>query len=229
MRHACIICFTALATLVHAEDIKLLNGTLLKDAKITSYDAIGVTITHSAGIARVPFDELPAELRQKFTYDPEKAHAQADAEARAIAQRAQEQQSLQNNAAHEAAEAQLAQELDKVAVTITGKVLSVAPDGLLLSHVSVKVPALKDVVVWRNPLDGSPRYARVPGFDTIRPDEPIFIYGAHGLVDGDIYSAVVYPAPHYSYAAASGAAKTVRAFAASKQLCRELLQNEDAK
>ncbi len=230
MRRSFIICLAALATsLARAEDIKLANGDVLKDAKITSHDAIGVTITHSSGIGRVPYDLLPPELRQKFSYDPAKARERADAEARAATQRAQADQGFRDQKTRESAEAELSEQLDKAAVTISGKVLSVAPEGLLLTRVSVKIPAMKNVVVWRNPLDGSPRYARQAGFDTISPDEPIFVHGAHGLVDGDVYSAVVYPAPNYAYTATSGAAKTVRAFAASKKLCRQLFAQHYAK
>ena len=229
MRAVSIACLFGFAMIANAEDIKLANGTVLKDAKITSQDAIGVTITHSSGIGRYSYDMLPEDQRRKFTYDPAKAREQADAEARAAAQRAQTEQALRDQKAQEVAAAQISDQLDKAAVTISGKVLSVTPDGLLLSHVEVKIPAMKDVVVWRNPLDGAPRYARQPGFDTISPDEPIFVYGARGLVDGDSYSAVVYPAPHHSYQAVSGAAKTVRAFAASKRLSVQLLAREDSK
>lgn len=65
-----------------AGDIKLTNGEVLKDATITSHDAIGVTISHSAGVARISYTLLPPELRQKFNYDPEKAGEQAEAEAK---------------------------------------------------------------------------------------------------------------------------------------------------
>jgi|SRR5581483_11570485 len=227
-RYTWFFLLVAFASVVHSEDIKLLNGGVLKDATITSYDAIGVTITHSSGISRVPYNELPAELRQKFSYDPKKAQEQVEAETRAARQRAQQERLLLDQQSQEAAAAELSEQLDKAAVRISGKVLSVTPDGLLLIGVSIKVPAKKDVVVWRNPLDGSPRYARVPGFNTIRSDEPIFVYGAHGLVDGDLYAALVYPGPDYSYTAASRAAKTVRAFSASKEICQRLLEQKGA-
>lgn len=224
-----LACLTILVSLAQAEDIKLVNGQILKNATITNQDAIGVTISHSSGIARIPYDMLPDDLRRKFTYDSAKARSQADAEARAAAELAQAEKAFRDQEAREAKEKQISEQLDKAALTIEGKVLSVAREGLLLNHVTIKVPAMKDVVVWRNPLDGSPRYARQPGFNTISSEEPIFVYGASGLVDGDYYSAVVYPAPHYAYTATSGAAKTVRAFAASKKLCLRLFERSEAK
>ena len=215
--------FLLFCAALHAEDIKTTDGQVLKDATITGKDALGVIISHSDGIARVAYDKLPEELRKQYNYDPKQAQAQLDAERKAAMQRAQAAQTFEQQKAAAAANAAAAEALDKAAIAIVGKVLSVTENGVLLSNATIGIPAMKDVVVERNGLDGSPRYARQPGIDTVTSKEPIFIYGVAGLVDGDEYSGKVYPAPNYSYTSAVGAAKTVRAFAASKAIAKQLL------
>jgi hypothetical protein len=208
----------------HAEDIKTTDGQILKDATITGNDALGVTVSHSDGIARVTYDRLPEELRKKYNYDPKQAQAQAEMERRAAIQRAQAAQTFEQQKAAAAANAATSEALDKLAVAVIGKVLSVTPNGVLLTDATIGIPAMKDEVVGRNPLDGSARTVRKPGVDMIDSKEPIFIHGVANLVDGDQYKGYVFPAPNYAYTAASGAARTVRAFSASKQLSKDLLQ-----
>ena len=215
--------FFLLCVSLRADDIKTTDGQIFKDATITKNDAIGVIISHSDGIARVTYDRLPEELRKKFNYDPKQAQAQADAERAAAMKRAQAAQAFEQQQAAVAADAAAGKALDQLAIAIVGKVLSVSTNGILLTDATIGIPVMKDVVVERNGLDGSPRYAKKPGIDTIASKEPIFIYGVGGLVDGDQYSGKVYPAPNYSYTSAIGAAKTVRAFAASKEIAKQLL------
>ncbi len=219
-----LVVLALLCTSLRAEDIKLTDGQTFKDATITGRDALGVTITHSAGIARIPYADLPEELRRKFNYDPKQAQAQAEAERKAEIQRAQERQAFQLQDAEKAANAATSEALDKAAIAVVGKVLSVTSNGVLLTDATIGIPVMKNVVVSRNPLDGAPRYARQKGIDTVDSKEPIFIYGVADVVDCDQYSGKVYPAPTYSYTSAGGAARTVRAFAASKTLARTLLE-----
>ncbi|MEI7775293.1 MAG: hypothetical protein WCK17_11015 [Verrucomicrobiota bacterium] len=215
--------FFMLCVTVFAEDIKTLDGQILKDATITKNDAIGVTVSHSDGITRVPYANLLEELRKEFKYDPNQAQAQATAERTAAMQQAQRAQAFENQQAVAGADAAANKALDEAAIAIVGKVLSVAKNGVLLSHATVGIPAVKDVVVTRNPLDGSSRYAKQPGIDIVSSDAPIFIYGVKGLVDEDQFSGKVFPAPNYNYTSAIGAAKTVRAFAATKEVAKQLL------
>jgi hypothetical protein len=126
----------------------------------------------------------------------------------------------------QAANAEVSQTLDKAAVVVSGKVLSVADGGVLLTDAVFKIPAMHNVVSYTNPLDGSVMTAPRAGFDTVASDEPVFIHGVKGLVDGDAYTeTTVYPVPSYSYDSAGGSAKTVRAFATSKDAAIQLLQN----
>lgn len=52
-----------------------------EEAKIVGADAIGVKVVHASGTARVPFDQLPDELRNRFNHDRTAAKEQAKSEA----------------------------------------------------------------------------------------------------------------------------------------------------
>ena len=109
---------------------------------------------------------------------------------------------------------------DGLVLTIIGRVLSVTPRGVLLTDASIGIPAMKDVVTYRNPLDGSKRYKKEPGISVVSSREPVFVYGVTGFVDGERYSGRVCPAPNYFYTAVSGAARAVKAYAISTELAR---------
>ena len=57
---------------VLGEDIETLNHDVYKNTTITRVEPDGVVITHSAGIVKIPFSELPPEYAQRFSYDKSK-------------------------------------------------------------------------------------------------------------------------------------------------------------
>jgi len=72
--------------------IVTLRGEKFEKAVVTRVEPDSITIAHSAGVARVPFTELSAEIQKKYGYDVSKAaeyrealmriaRAQAEAEA----------------------------------------------------------------------------------------------------------------------------------------------------
>jgi hypothetical protein len=205
-----IVTFAVLAVSSLADDIKLTSGEILKDATITGRDAIGVSIKHSAGIARISYDLLPPELRKTFSYDAQKAKEQADLENNAALQRAQLEEAYRTQRAKEAAQADKSDQLEKAATTVSGKVLSVTARGVLLITDLPDIRGRATIDVEVDP--------------TVREGELIFVYGVTGLVDGDYYSGSVYPAPSYSYNSRGNVARTVHAFAISKQLAKDLLK-----
>lgn len=90
----------ALSALAEPRTITTTKGETYDQATVTSVEPNGITISYDAGIAKIPFAELPSDLRQQFNYDPAKAaayqaaenHAQAaiaarNAEAVAVAER----------------------------------------------------------------------------------------------------------------------------------------------
>jgi len=48
---------------------------------IVGKDAVGIKINHEGGTSRIAFEKLPADLRERFSVDPEAAKAQLRAEA----------------------------------------------------------------------------------------------------------------------------------------------------
>jgi hypothetical protein len=103
--------------LLAAEDEKLaelvtLDGKTYQAVTIRKVEPDGLSILHAAGTAKVPFEKLPEELREKYGYD-----AAAAAEHRKQAAEAQRKQDATARAASEkrkkAAAAQAATEADK--------------------------------------------------------------------------------------------------------------------
>jgi cation transport ATPase len=91
------------ASTVFAADITTRDGKTYKHAKVTGVDVDGLSITHSTGVIKVPFDNLPDALQKEYNYDPEKAAAarkaaeeakEAEAAQAAAAQREREQSAL---------------------------------------------------------------------------------------------------------------------------------------
>jgi hypothetical protein len=60
---------------LNAEDIKTTTGQEYKDATISRAEPDGLVIIYSAGIVKIPFTELSADLREKYHYDPQAAAA----------------------------------------------------------------------------------------------------------------------------------------------------------
>jgi hypothetical protein len=132
IRHLRPILFFLAVAAIHAEDIKTTDGKILKDATITGNDALGVTVSHSDGIARVAYDKLPEELRKKYNFDPKQAQAQADMERRGAAQRAAEARAGEVANAAAAAAADQEKALAVNAVRIKGRILQATKEGLLV-------------------------------------------------------------------------------------------------
>ncbi len=99
---------------------------------LTSTDPDGISIAHSGGVAKIPFEKLPPDLQTKFGFDPQKA---ADFRK----QEAARQHALATRQAQEVAEAKAdtakKQELEKriknEAVEKYIEVVQVLPDGVL--------------------------------------------------------------------------------------------------
>ena len=54
-------------------DITTLDGKTYKDARVTRVEADAVHITFREGVVKVPFNQLPQELRRQYGYEPAKA------------------------------------------------------------------------------------------------------------------------------------------------------------
>lgn len=47
------------------------DGQVYEDVRIREVTAIGMQILHSAGQKRIPYEELPADLQERFQFDPQ--------------------------------------------------------------------------------------------------------------------------------------------------------------
>ena len=63
------------ASVVLADDFKLINGREYKDATVTRVEPDGIVLRTNAGIAKVYFVELPKEDQERFKYNPAAAAA----------------------------------------------------------------------------------------------------------------------------------------------------------
>src|SRR5262249_14525515 len=58
------------ASLALAEDFKLINGKMHKNATITRVEADGIVLRTKTGISKVYFVELPKDVQERFHYGP---------------------------------------------------------------------------------------------------------------------------------------------------------------
>jgi hypothetical protein len=78
MRHAPaagLLLLLACGSTALSSDITTTNGTVYRDARVTTVDPDGLHIVHKFGVAKVPFEELSEGVRAKYHYDKRKADA----------------------------------------------------------------------------------------------------------------------------------------------------------
>lgn len=102
------------ATSIAAEDIKLTDGRILKNAEVSKVDPASITFRHDDGIVRVPIGIVSRELQEKYGFDPQKAAAFSRLEAEA--RTAQQKQKA----------------FDAVAIVVSGKILQAGKSGFLI-------------------------------------------------------------------------------------------------
>lgn len=61
------------ASLALADDFKTVSGKEYKNATVSRVEPDGLVLKTKSGISKVYFTELPAEVREKYHYDPAKA------------------------------------------------------------------------------------------------------------------------------------------------------------
>lgn len=65
----------ATAAFLQAETLATLDGKTYTGVSVTKTTPAAISISHSSGIARIPFDNLSAEIQKKYGYDPARAAA----------------------------------------------------------------------------------------------------------------------------------------------------------
>jgi hypothetical protein len=227
-----IIITFLLQLIASADDIKLPSGPIYRNAKIIRSDAASVTIQHSSGIARIMIPDLPEELRSKYAYDPDAAKKLLGSESDAAAERsrrdAQAMEKTQATVGRLAIE-QILHEIerndenspyairkargifqDSHWVTVWGKIISVADEGLIMScepsysRISPELllgDALREIPdsIAPPPISGTV-LLRIPR-------------SVHKFVDGDEVAIVANPSEKiFRYTTAMGADKSIRSY-----------------
>ena len=70
-----LLALAAFSTSCFAADITTRDGTTYGDAKVTGVDPDGIRVTHSIGVAKLRFEDLPEALQKQYHYDPGKGAA----------------------------------------------------------------------------------------------------------------------------------------------------------
>jgi hypothetical protein len=93
-----------IAAIACGEDLRTVDGTEYKQVTINRVEPDGVVITHSAGVAKIPFTELPKNVQERIGYETAKTEAAKAAERKRIEdqraverQRAEKEQSVAAN------------------------------------------------------------------------------------------------------------------------------------
>ena len=68
------------ASALFGEDITIRDGTVFKNASITTTTAAYVTVVHDDGTARIKISDLPDELQKKYAFDPHRSNQEMIAE-----------------------------------------------------------------------------------------------------------------------------------------------------
>jgi hypothetical protein len=55
------------------EDLRLRDGTVYHQAKVSEVLADGLIVNHEKGVAKIDFEQLPKPLQERYGYDPKKA------------------------------------------------------------------------------------------------------------------------------------------------------------
>ena len=87
-----------------AETITTITGTTYSDARVTKTTPTAISITHSTGMAKIPFKDLPAATQKKYGYDPAKAAEYDAQEAQRVAEQKQRAETQRLQAEQENAE-----------------------------------------------------------------------------------------------------------------------------
>jgi hypothetical protein len=72
---AAILLLILTTTSLFAGDITTRNGATYHSATVTGVDPDGIRVTHSTGVAKLRFEDLPEALQKQYHYDPSKVAA----------------------------------------------------------------------------------------------------------------------------------------------------------
>lgn len=227
MKKYLIMFITVFLTTARSAEIKTLDGEVYKEASVTKSDDIGITIMHSDGVTRVPYANLPEEIRKKYPYVPSKEEMEEAAEREAMEKAESEARMRWEEKEAKEKEIRAGQEEDirlgrKIVANvfwIRGDVVSVTKEGLIIRNASISRPfrltvstsgSVNELMTTNRQEMGelikAGREVDDPG------DNTFFVHGLGGFVDGDTIRTMGFRMPDYQYTSVLGGLNTVRAF-----------------
>jgi hypothetical protein len=221
---ACLFLFTLLPALyAEGEKIKFEKISGYVNATVTKIEPDGIRIIHESGVAKIPFESVPEDVRTRLGLNQEAADAHRQ---KVQVQQQQAATAMKKN-----------QVLGQSRLMFAGSVFQVTDGGLLLRGVSYTDGTKQEKKVPYKVKTGGPT-ALYPNARTTyekryksewvlkvssMPSWPIFVEcDTSGYVDGDKFSGYVYSNGTFAYTNTQGARKTIPAYTtdASKVLDR---------
>ncbi|MDE1170283.1 MAG: hypothetical protein PW734_03595 [Verrucomicrobium sp.] len=207
----------------HLDSITTTDGKTYTDVVVKRSDPSGLDITHSGGAAHLLFEKLPADIEQKYGYDPAKS---------AAFKAAQQQE-------REAGAKELAAELDAKAIATalaksekygSGNVFQTTENGLLIKGSYYKTTVgshITEVVIDQNKNTAFP--SKIIERQTVETTNTeayhlgpkgglVFIEcDPSGWVDEEEWTGIIYPIGTYSYTNVMGAKVSIPRFTTDVQ------------
>lgn len=207
----------ALAVLpAFAAEITNTSGKVFFNAQVKSVRPDGLNVSHSKGIAFLPFQELSDSMKAEYGYDAKKAaefqKTKADQEAWLRTPKADwEAQHAIENIEREWKEEYEEEERSNAEGRIVSLNIIQIVDGGALSEIT-------------GVTHGSGSNTE---FRTIAQPKTVFVYGVPDtLVDGNSFSTFVYPCGRYQYVTVQGGQRTVERYATTRSAATKLLNEE---
>ncbi|HEX2748836.1 MAG TPA: serine protease [Verrucomicrobiales bacterium] len=203
-----------------AQTIPSLAG--FKDVEITKVEPDGLRIMHKDGVAKIKFEQLPADMQAKYGYSPDKAKAFRE---KTEAEKADREKM-----------GKIVEVLSKVNVAIDGTVLQVMDDGVILEKiictfgdkVEVKKAEITGTEVGSSSSlsrNKAPVVEYTVKTKWVHPrafeEGPVYVIcDTRGIVDRQHFRAIVFPAGVYKEGTSSSPMWTVfpDAFASAEGL-----------
>jgi len=224
-----LVTLFTLSTATHLLAVEKFNfttrdGIEIKDATFSRRTPDGVAFMSDSGVSKIRFEMLPTNLQKRFRYDPD--------EAQAFRERKEMVAEAKRKAARDA-ELKRREERDrerllpKLDLTVSGRVLQVLPDGVLLSGSKATRPGTEPrsrQVQTDGPTTLSPHRKRTyrTVVDVVETTVPVDIGSgtvmlvdkalAETALDGQYFSAQVYSIGRFQYTDKVGNDRTVARF-----------------
>lgn len=204
------------------DELQTTDGITYKSCTVTKVEPDGLTVMHSEGAGKIPFAKLPADIQQKYNFNP--AAAETYASEQAAKRKAQIQanlaaldQSYDQRQKMQAKEKELQKKREQMLAgkaALVGYVLSKTKEGVLV-QCDVRMAEGDSLASIGG--GGNVNLPTPSGLDAPEVYGLFFLRNHPSqstLVDKDSISIVAYPDGTYTYKSAIGAVNTVKCYTA---------------